>query len=345
MPEGEFQNFEVRRQLELEQRIAEFGGRADTRHSFLLGTEKDKNGDVIPADVTWVRFVDREEEPVIEGKLYVPKQNAKQEVVIINPGLPGDGIGLLEERYVPEMIKNGYSVFSSRHNGIYVDASSQDKYIHCPEKKLWAGNNDEECIGEPFCFERASREVFTAIKALEEQFQKIHFVGHSGGVLNIMRSLGHLSGERKDLTGKIGNLVSLSGVVGEYDVNLMRDILQQFQEKKLMNVIPDLEENLRQFEEAMLALKDIDWSQFPHFSTMFITPTKLLGGTPDEYVSPDSIQHFADFMKGQGCERVRVVDYSNRKVKAGDESHDFKNLSAGITMRWITGEGMERLSR
>lgn len=321
--------------------VKEISPAIDESSSFMLLDEKNEKGKNIPAEIAWIKLIDGGRS--IEGKIYIPT-NGQNELVIINPGLPGDGVVRFEDVYVEEMVKQGYTVFSSRHNGLKVEKDSPDKYIHCPEKKNWANSNHQNIIGEKFSFDVLSREVLVAIKGLESDFNRLHFVGHSAGSLNILNSLVHLSNEYPGLKKKIGNFVSMAGVVENYDKELMREILNWIQEEKNILDSIDIDTNLQQFEECEKRLKEIDWSQFPNMSSMFVTPTNFLKGKPDEYVAPESVDNFANFMKEQGCPRVRVVSYANRNIPDGKESHDFDHFSPGIAMRWINGETIEKLT-
>jgi hypothetical protein len=336
----------------LEARFGEYGESIDRSSSLLLNNEKDQEGMIIPAEATWIKIVD-EKGLSIEGKFYVPQGEKNNEIIIINPGLPGDGIAKFEEAYVAEMVSRGYTVFCSRHNGLRVTEDAADKYTHCPEKKQWAKDKKQEKIGGQFSFQEWGREVLTAIKGLEAKFEKLHFVGHSAGSLNILNSLGHLSRELPHLKEKIGSFVSMAGVVGEYDKKLMAKILSWVTEIGVLGSI-DEDDNLRELAECEDFLRTIDWSQFPNMSSMFITPAEVFPSTlgdgssvhkPDEYVDPASVKHFTDFMREQGCDRVRTINYGNmtKAIKPGHESHDFDHLSPGIVMRSITGENDSRL--
>ncbi|HAT03909.1 MAG TPA: hypothetical protein DCS29_04015 [Candidatus Magasanikbacteria bacterium] len=328
----------------VEARLAEYGDAVDRTSSFPLEYERDEKGDAISAEATWLRIDGRDQS--IEGKLYTPNEDRKRELVIMSPGSPGDGTVKYEERYVPSLTKSGLTVFTARHPGLRVADDAPDTYVHCREKKAQAGNRGQEYLDGSFSYEELGREALTVMSVLEKNFDRVHFVGHSDGMYVILRSLVHLLEEKPELASKVGNLVSLAGVTGPYDEKILRKFLQWMEKEKLYR-LPDEEQNVREFQTNVATFRGTDWSRFPHMSGMFITPTGLLGGTPDEYMPQSSVQDFADFIQGQGCKRVRVVDYANLRVdtEGGEESHDFNHLSPGITTRWITGETQELLEK
>lgn len=319
----------------------------DRSASFPLLEEKNEQGELLKANAQWLRLVDGSNST--EGKLFVPQAGkiSRRELVIHSPGLPGDSVTDFEARRVPEMIDSGFSVFSTRHNGLVVDAKAPPRCVHCPEKEQWAEKQGQKNLGDTFGFELAGHEVATAIKALEGSFDKIHCVGHSGGALFTFSSLIHIAQERPDLLSKIDKVVSMAGVVGPYDYELMTKILEWIKENGFYDMI-DPSKNIMQLQQQIGQLSKFDWSSIPNMQTMFLIPGEVLGGEKDEYVDPTKTKNFADLMRDQGCNNTRVVDYSSRHIDraGGKESHDLSSRAPQVAlMRWLTGEFAENYKK
>lgn len=326
--------------------LENLGEHIDTARSFELPNERDSKGDRVPGEAAWVRLLDGARSA--EGKLYVPDvKKTNGELVIFNPGFPGDAVTRFEERYIPELLKKNYTALSMRHNGLRVGSNAAPgKYVRCPELNDAAIANQQEYIGDPFSFSGSGHEVLTAIKALAAKFEKIHFIGHSMGGINTLSALGHLLEEDPSLAKKIGNFVSIAGAVGPYDMALAKTILEYVRSQGYYHDGDTVKENLAQWKNSERFIRLVDWSKFQRLQTMFVSATNLLGGKPDEYIAPDSAGGMAEVMYRNGGKNVNVVQYANRHVgeqNPAEEAHDLDRLNPQFFVRWITGERQKKI--
>ncbi len=356
-PKGEMKDSSFELNPELTARLKELGDHVNIDASFESGRTVDENGDPIQADVVWTKVEADGRE--IEGELYLPDADKSNgEIVILNPGVPGGGVRWLNSRYAPALVKEGFTVFGSRHNGTKMEGGAAVGLVDCPKKQEWAKGNGQDHLGEPFSFEAWGHEVETAIIGLQEAFSKVHLVGHSMGVHNIYSALEHLSKSHPELVDKISRVVSLSGAVGRIQEDGSLDsegVMPGEKFKGYLGYIKDngvhecLDpvENMKQMKANSERMYAGDWTSYKNLESSFYTPDTFMGGHPDEYVSPKAADEFAPVLQAAGHERVRVVKYNNPRVdrEKKQESHDFANMRVSSVVRWITGAAQESLEK
>ncbi len=177
------------------------------------------------AEIFWVKYgVPREIENAkemlsVEGKLYFPKGNSNGEVVIFCPGFPGGNAGRFEQRYVRDFIDAGYAFATIRHNGTSLRNGDMSLEILNSKRRMdIAEQMGDGHIGgtRPQGYSPVDmiNEPINAICALHEGFKRIHLMGQSMGVASNYNSVTRLI-EHPEITDKIGNIVGISGYVGD----------------------------------------------------------------------------------------------------------------------------------
>jgi pimeloyl-ACP methyl ester carboxylesterase len=326
------------------QHLEVLGTHVDAGNSFELPNEVDAEGKKLPGEAAWVRLLSGERSA--EGKLYLPQKN-NGELVIFNPGLPGDAVTRFETRYIPKLLNLNYVALSMRHSGLRVgEGAAPGKYVRSDELNENAKQNNRGFIGDKFSLEGCGHEVLTALQALQAQFKRVHFVGHSMGAINTLSSLGHLLEEDPKLAAKIGNFISIAGAVGPYDMELGRKILEYVDSQGYYVGDKTVDENVAGWQGNEQFIRHVDWSKFPKMQTMFVSATKLLGGKVDEYVAPEAAGGMAEEMYKKGGKNINVVQYANRHVgeqNPGEEAHDLDRLNPQFFVRWITGERQKKI--
>ena len=186
-----------------------------------FGNEVDLTRD---ADITWIKFnkpddADFNDLNSVEGKLYIPKNNANRELIFFTPGFPGGNAGRFEKQYAKTFIDAGYAFFTIRHNGSSLTKLDTAKDIMNFDKRLeLAKQSEEEYIGGIKDNGHAPSEIInepiTPLLQLHKIFDKIHLMGQSMGVTSSYNAITRLSG-RPDITDKIGNIIGIAGYVGK----------------------------------------------------------------------------------------------------------------------------------
>ena len=149
----------------------------------------------------------------IEGKLYTPpdlssKKQMDRELVIFQPGLPGGGALLFEERHVQDLVKRGYAVLVLRNKGLDTSSEKGNAYTGCKDRTDIGNKINLSAIGNPdrtqhVFYDDSVRGVEGALRLLAPGFGKIHLIGHSYGGLAVAISLGALGlSARKDRKGR-----------------------------------------------------------------------------------------------------------------------------------------------
>lgn len=325
----------------------------DLSHSFKLEDEKDEKGELVKGDVYWIAIKDGEN--VIEGKFYCPADSEARganELVIFEPGMPGDGVILFDKRHAPNLVKDGYYVFSARHNGTIVNSEKSGRYVNCPKKQEWGKEHGQEFMGKPFGFKEWGKEVFTAIRGMAGDFDRIHLVGHSAGSLNILNSLAFIINEAPELAEKIESFISLSGLIGRLrpdgaldpdgvnNLNRVRGFLEYIKNNKIHESV-DPEENLGQLQDSLKRIYGADFKALRNARFLFTAPDKvLIGHSIDEYCpfssSKEFVEHLSSSIEPERIKLLKFGTYYDTIAKKGFEAHDFPYLRTSFLLRWIS---------
>ncbi|NQU77881.1 alpha/beta fold hydrolase, partial [Candidatus Falkowbacteria bacterium] len=166
----------------------------------------------------WVKLKNEKEDPALEGKFFIPGGKSEKLIVFI-PGLPGDGNTWMESKFVPSLLREGYSIFCGRHRGTKVNAEGSDTYVNCEERISKETNQPDAVLGQvpgksEYSVIDIADEPRKAIGALHENFEEVYLIGHSNGAMSIISSLPKLP---KETTDKIRTFISLSGYTSNYD--------------------------------------------------------------------------------------------------------------------------------
>src|SRR3990167_8494886 len=161
---------------------------------------------------SWITL--KSESGFVEGKFY---RSGGQQLIIFEPGFPGDGSTSLEKLWLRELLRHNCEVFAARHNGTIINGKYSDNYLNCPEKQAWAKNHNQVLLGKKDSYTLADWliEPLIALEALEDQFDAIFLMGHSFGGLAIFYSLTEFAKKRPDKAHKVLRLISLAGSAGK----------------------------------------------------------------------------------------------------------------------------------
>lgn len=313
----------------------------DLKRSFRVEREVDEEGNPVDGEVFWIRL--NNEEQAVEGKLYLSERE-NGELVIMEPGVPGDGVILFDKRHAPNLVKEGYNVFVARHNGLVIDSTNSEKYLQCPQKREHNQQVGDEIIGNEFRVETWEEEGLTAIRSLEKDYQKIHLIGHSFGAYNLLATLRKMVDKNPELVDKIESFISLSGSVGKIredgkvdpdglmTLERIKGYFEYMKDNDLYRGITP-EENINQFRGGNAENYSFDYLPFQKTRFFFMAPTKILGGRPDEYNPISASQEMADYLKSQ-VKTIRVAEYKTVPTEEY-EAHDFEHLSSTVLLNWL----------
>lgn len=311
----------------------------DPAYTITLEDERDENNDPITGRAFWVRLKVEDGE-TIEGKLFLPLQTGEsRELIIYNPGFPGDGVVLFDKRHAPNFIKEGYAVFVSRHNGLRAQGDGLEKYIHSGEKQGWSTSHGQEQLGEePMTFANQVREPLIAAMALQQSFAKLHMIGHSAGGLNSFYSIGRLREEAPAVAGKIATCISLTGFVGRPRDDGTFDPLGHFDRDGLreyftyvenLSIYPGFhtEERISEIEIVKQALYEPSFRLPDHLRVRFLAPQK------DEFFVPGGANDFAKVL--ENVKEVSGLSYLDDEPRG--MIHDMETLRTEELIEFIKG--------
>lgn len=177
---------------------------------------------------TWNSIENSSNGGVIEVESFLTNQPESLGKIVFIPGMPGDSVGWMKERYLKDLLEAGYDMDLIRHCGLKV----------IPENEKYVSNESRMAKGGVIGKEKARMkdwfdEIAILIKTLEESGDKdITVVSHSLGGLAVAVAL--LDGERFEKS-KIKKWLNLSGATAtveeientEFMKNL-RGYIQQF---------------------------------------------------------------------------------------------------------------------
>lgn len=199
-------------------------GVANPEFAFTVKEEKDSDGESIDADILWTRLKRPEGDEFhdcasVEGKLYLPRNQQKGELIIFTPGFPGGNAGRFEQRYAKTFVDAGFAFFTVRHNGTnLVKKDTAPEVLNNAHRMELARANGEEHIGgtrkEGYGMSDIAREPVTPLLALQEKFDRIHLMGQSMGVAASYHTVTRMKA-RPEVLKKIGNIIGISGYVGK----------------------------------------------------------------------------------------------------------------------------------
>src|SRR3989344_3671060 len=116
----------------------------------------------------------------VEGKFFVSGEG-QEKLLVFEPGMPGDGNKWMESKFVPELIRQGYSVFCVRHGGTKINAENSNIFVNCPERikkeKEDAGALIGKNVGQTeYTIEDIDDEPRIAVEALQKQFKQLFLI-------------------------------------------------------------------------------------------------------------------------------------------------------------------------
>ncbi len=206
-------------------RLTELGVR-NVEAAFQITGENDIDGRAIEgADIFWVKYGVPEEAYgtegmlSVEGKLYLPKENANGEVIVFSPGFPGGNAGRFEQRYVSAFIEAGYAFATTRHNGASLtNGATSLEILNSAKRMEIAAASGEHHLGgtreQGYAPSEMINEPINVLGALHQKFDRVHLMGQSMGVSSSYNSLTWAT-EHPEISDKIGNIVGISGYVGD----------------------------------------------------------------------------------------------------------------------------------
>jgi hypothetical protein len=226
MFEKESKDFNLRSKIEKEPRFESleklFGENFNKEKTIELESDLDENNNFKELEkykAFWTELKNPDTNEAIEGKIYFPKESENvKKILIIEPGYRGDFV-LQESKYADDFANEKRALIVLRHNGLRIDEEEMKDYLHCKEKINYAQKKEQKYTGrdEDFDFEKAEREILTALKSLKDKIDgidKIDIIGHSWGgriaVNSILELRKEIEKEReisKKISGKIDNLI------------------------------------------------------------------------------------------------------------------------------------------
>src|SRR3989344_2268194 len=287
-----------------------FGDYFDTESVIKLPGEKNSS---------WITL--KSESGYVEGKLH---RSGGQQLIIFEPGFPGDGSTRLEKLWLDKLLKNNFTVFATRHSGTIINGEYSDIYLNCPKKQEWAKEHKQLLLGKKDSYTIADWliEPLIALEALEDQFDAIYLVGHSFGGLAIFYSLIEFAKKRPDKAQKVQRLISLAGTSGKVEdendpiLRQWSDYLRRGATNERV-LVGDPDDNLAILKDAYAKIH-LESNLIPQSTEIICVMVKN-----DELVNVNEAEEIIDTL-GRG---YLIID--NNEVadeKTGRLAHDMDNL-------------------
>jgi len=274
----------------------------------------------IDGNTDWIRIKDGDNRA--EGKFH---HGGDKKIIIFEPGFPGDASTRLEKLWLDNLLKNGFSVFATRHVGTIINGLYSETYLNSPERQDLARENKENLLGgkESYTIADWLLEPLVVLKAFASQFEEIYLIGHSFGGLAIFYSTIEFAKGFPDLSKKIKRLISLAGTTGKIKGGDDPIIKQWLDHLKLTSIserinIGDPERNVEILKDAYVKIHSE--SSFVPKSTEII----CVMVENDELVSPNEAD---DIMKTLGRGNIILDTKEKADKNSGRLAHDMDNLT------------------
>ncbi|MDO8626567.1 MAG: hypothetical protein Q7K39_03910 [Candidatus Magasanikbacteria bacterium] len=297
----------------------------DEKLCFGLPAERDTEGHEV-ANVEWLKLEWGGQR--VEGKLYRPADKNTDSLIIWTPGLPGDGTTWFEEKHVPALVAEGYTVMALRHRGTRTKTEKAENYVHCPERQA----KPAETLGEDrvVSMDDLAFEPAIALNVLGPKFFTVKLIGHSAGAPFSLHSLRHAP----TVVGKITNIVSLAGAVG--GEGHFADSFPPFEEyMKYCQTRINIGDPKANMEAFYRIVEEI-------YQREIEIPVRARGKLPEipEHIMMTLVHGEGDeYLKASGEERL--FTHLNRGLNINDktqfepEIHDLKNLRPETLLRLL----------
>ncbi len=290
----------------------------DQTMSFDLNNECDMEGTPIPGNARWLRL--SVEGKMAEGKMFYPATGQSTSLVVFEPGMPGDSVTWMEERFVLKLLEGGYTVFVLRHLGTKVTEETMP-YVHCDERLVKAHETANAEIGEnrEYTLDEIAAEPATVLNAIGDNFEKIDVIGHSAGALHQAYALQFV---RPEIAERVHNFIALSGYLGGVEERTQNfHNLQGYYEYCSAYInMGDPAENVKQVQAIFASVAD-------HGIPEHIMPI-LVNSPKDEYIPISGAQKFHE-MIGRGLQIVDQTQYEERY-------HDLRNLQPETLLKLLS---------
>jgi len=297
-------------------------------HSVIPLSEKD--------DAWWMKLTTSAGS--VEGKLHLPHKDSNR-LFIFEPGFPGGGSTDFENHHLKRFLDAGYTVFTTRHNGSFLNGLHSDYYISCAERQKKALKDNQEYLGERRAYSISDwlLEPFIAVEALGLAFNEIVLAGHSFGGLALFASMRELCRTRSSQLSKVKRMVSLAGATGRVrsddDPILVQwgDYLDTDWARERV-AIGDPEDNVNRLREAYRAIHK--WhTPFPSATELiFVCPWGDTANSTDEYISP---QEALDMIVTLGRGTFILDKTQSSDSETGALAHDMSKFTTDMYLKLI----------
>ena len=281
-------------------------------------------------DSKWITL--KSKSGFVEGKLHRPEFGG-QELIIFEPGFPGDGSSRLEKLWLNKLLENNFTVFAARHNGTIINGEHSNNYLNCPQKQEWAKRHNQLLLGNKDSYSIADWliEPLIALEALGDMFDGIYLVGHSFGGLAIFYSLIEIAQKRPDKAQKVLRLISLAGTSGKIKdekdpiIEQWSDYLRRGATNERV-IVGDTDDNLKILMDAYEKIHS-EANLIPKSTEVICIMVQN-----DELVKVKETEEIIDTL-GRGYLIVDKTEEADEKT--GRLAHDMNNLPAEKVINFV----------
>lgn len=287
----------------------------------------------------------------VEGKLHLPKGEPNR-LLVFEPGFPGGGSTDFEIHHLKKFLDAGYTVFTIRHNGSFLNGLHSDYYISCQARQEKALTEKQQCLGQrrqhtigDWLFE-----PFIAVESLGAVFDEIVLAGHSFGGLALFSSIKKLIDTRSEKLSKIKRIVSLAGATGrvrsEEDPILIQwgDYLDTDWARERVD-IGEPAENIKELYKAYNAIHGLGGTLPADIELIFVCPWGDTTDSTDEFITP---QEALDMIVTLGRGNLIIDKSQKANPDTGALAHDMSKLTTEMFVQftdpnWIPEKQILRL--
>lgn len=281
----------------------------------------------------------------VEGKLHLSKAD-KSNLIIFEPGFPGDASTRLERLWLDELLRKGFDVLAIRHNGTVINGKYSDIYLNCKERQLRAKEQGQEVLGDKpqYTIGDWLDEPLIALESLFKSYKEIYLIGHSFGGLAILYSLVNFCEKYSSEAKRVKRLISLAGTTGmirgddDPVLNRWREYIDTDVARARIK-IGEAEQNIKSLKRAYdLVHRKIALST-KYTQMIFVYVYGNGKSTLDEFIYPNEPLDILSSLNGNG---ILVIDRSEKSDEAtGRLAHDMDNLKSSILVKLL----QERLEK
>ncbi len=281
------------------------------------------------------------------------QQDASTKAIYYVPGI-GGSIDKFKDKYLPQLLKKGYTVLIVHRNGSVIGKDART--ICSAERVNFGEQNGQDHIGSlpEYGYKEWTKELACALADTGTNFDDIRVIGESFGGLICIESMRALQQANHPVLQKVKNVVSATGKIG---MPVEKDGIHWSDTRgKLAVFSSDGEQKQEKYsfekifsgyiQKNVLRIRDpkvIGQEHLDIMKQLYAPETKLPEVTyvhampfGEEFFSPMQGRELRKKIKTDGGKFVFINDFTQKGTPA--ERHGMPNLTADTLLTWLEYE-------